>query len=344
MRDHLVQVFMRPAALLLAALFLTACGQDAKPRVIGFTGQTMGTSFTLKWVVQDISQVDDIRQEAEQLLAQINQSMSTYISDSELSLLNSSQDSSAVPVSNELFEVLSLAQAVSHNTQGAFDITVGPLVNLWGFGPDGRVIKAPDPQQISLLKNTVGYQRIQLNSDLQQLSKPAGMYMDLSAVAKGYAVDKLAGLLVARGIENYLAEIGGELRAAGLKPDGVSWRIAVESPISGKRSIQRIIEVVDIGIATSGDYRNYFEQDGVRFSHTIDPANGRPISHKLASVTVLRPTCAEADALATAFMVMGEDEAYRYALDNDISAMFIVKNGDGFIEKTSPGFTQYIVE
>ncbi len=344
MKDHLLWVIMRPAALLLVAFFLTACGQDAKPRVIGFTGLTMGTSYTLKWVAQDTSQVESVRQQAEQVLAQINQSMSTYIPDSELSRLNQRQDASAQTVSSSLFEVLALSQAVSQQTAGAFDITVGPLVNLWGFGPDGRVIKAPDGQQIDQLKPRIGHRRVQLDSGLQQVQKPVGMYLDLSAIAKGYAVDRLAALLIERGVESYLAEIGGELRAKGVKPDGQAWRIAVESPVAGERAIQRIIEVKDVGIATSGDYRNYFEEQGVRFSHTIDPATGRPISHKLASVTVLRPTCAEADALATAFMVMGDERAYQFALEHAISALFIVKSEAGFTEKQTPGFAEYIVE
>ena len=345
------KVIIRLAASLLAVLFLTACEKTPQPEVVGFTGGTMGTSYSVKWLAADsagsdqvIKQTAALSSAAEAMLADVNQSMSTYIADSELSLLNRASGTVTQQLSEPLFQVLELSQQISHGSNGAFDVTVGPLVNLWGFGPDGRVTKAPSPADIQALQERIGYQKVKLDAERSTIERAEGVYIDLSAVAKGYGVDRLAELMESHGITDYLVEIGGELRASGLKLNDEPWLIAIESPVPGKRAIQRIIAVNDVAVATSGDYRNYFEENGIRFSHTIDPATGRPISHKLASVTVLRPTCAEADALATAFTVMGEEKAYEYAIANGIEAMFIVKSDTGFVEKQTPGFAAYLVE
>lgn len=350
MRDY-HKVIIRLAASLLAVLFLTACEKTPEPTVVGFAGGTMGTSYSVKWLAADVAESEKVKQQiaelnaaADLLLIEVNQSMSTYIADSELSLLNRAKGDVQQQISQPLFNVLQLSQDISRASRGAFDVTVGPLVNLWGFGPDGRVTKAPEQSVIDELRSKVGFQRITLDTENVSVSRSEGVYIDLSAVAKGYGVDRLAQLMDANGVMNYLVEIGGELRAKGLKLNSEPWLIAIESPVSGQRAIQRIIGVRDIAVATSGDYRNYFEENGVRFSHTIDPSNGRPINHKLASVTVLRPSCAEADALATAFTVMGELKAYEYAIANGIDAMFIVKSDTGFIEKQTPGFATYLVE
>jgi thiamine biosynthesis lipoprotein len=334
----------RPAALLLAFLFLWGCSeQKQNSDIVSFTGMTMGTTFTVKWVEQNSVPVMALKEEVNKALLDVNQSMSTYIPDSELSLFNELPAGSDIDVSEALFFVLSLAQDISYRTAGAFDVTVGPLVNLWGFGPDGRVIKAPKDDEILLLKQRIGFQKLVLDADLKKATKKAALYVDLSAIAKGYGVDVLAGIMEKNGIDNYLIEIGGELRAKGLKPENQDWKIAIESPLIGERKVQDVLSVSDTGIATSGDYRNYFEENGIRYSHTIDPETGRPISHQLASVTVLRPTCAEADGMATAFMVMGDRVAYDYAVKHNIDALFIVKSEQGFIEKMTPGFEKRLV-
>lgn len=217
-------------------------------------------------------------------------------------------------------------------------------MNLWGFGPEGRIVKAPDPQALEQLRTRVGYHYLTLESATRKATKSAELYVDLSAIAKGYGVDVLAALLEQHGVKNYLVEIGGELRTLGVKPGNLPWRIAIESPTEGERTVQRVVSVSGVAVATSGDYRNYFEEQGIRYSHTIDPATGKPITHKLASVTVLMPTCAEADALATAFMVMGEQAAYEFALEHKIEAFFIVKSSEGFNELMTPGFEQRLVK
>lgn len=332
-----------PAALLLAIFVLTGC-QSRQDTVLTVQGLTMGTSYSVKWVSKD-ADTAPVHAAIEQQLKDINQSMSTYIDSSELSQLNHSDSIEWRPVSSALFDVLSLSSSISRKTSGAFDVTVGPLVNLWGFGPDGRILHAPADDQIEQVRQRIGFAQFELNATQQQVRKRVPqLYIDLSAVAKGYAVDSVASLLESRGITRYLVEIGGELRASGLKPGAKQWRIAIETPDSTTRAVQQIINVDNISIATSGDYRNYFEENGLRFSHTIDPATGRPINHTLASVTVLASSCAEADALATAFMVMGEDRAYAYAMKNSVHAFFISKADNGFVERMTPGFRKYIAQ
>ncbi len=338
-----------PAASLLAILFvwlliLAGCSSEPEPRVLSVSGATMGTSYSVKWVSAEPGDesVKRIGARLQQSLLDVNQSMSTYIEDSELSRFNQAGADYSTAVSAGLFEVLQLAQTISESTQGAFDVTVGPLVNLWGFGPDGRVTHAPEQAQIDQTRQRVGYQYLQLDAPTLHATKTADLYVDLSAIAKGYGVDELARVMEHEGIDSYLVEIGGELRAKGLKPDGNGWRIAIESPVDAGREVQRIITVHETGVATSGDYRNYFQEEGVRFSHTLDPLTGQPITHQLASVTVLRPTCAEADGLATALTVMGDERGYQYALDHQIAAFFIIKSEAGFVERMTPQFEQYL--
>lgn len=341
-----------PAALLLATLFfpllfLTGCSEPVE-KVVSHSGLTMGTSFTVKWVSNDSSSAQELNQrlpsEINQLLVNINNSMSTYQANSELTRINQLPAGSKVLLSHGLADVLQRALEISQQSSGAFDVTIGPLVNLWGFGPDGRVINAPTESKITELMQQVGFNHIRLDNQARELVKLKNVYIDLSAIAKGYGVDQIAQLLERYDLASYLVEIGGELRAKGLKPDNNHWKIAIEAPIAGDRKIQRIIAVKDVGIATSGDYRNYFEQDGVRFSHTINPADGKPIRHRLASVTVLAQDCASADALATAMMVMGAEKAEPFAIEQGVEALLIVKTDSGFREIMTPGFDQFLVQ
>ncbi len=338
-----------PAVNLLAALFLlfiifvvTGCSQD-KQQIYTHSGLTMGTTFSVKWVAGNDSKNQKISSLINEELVNVNQSMSTYISDSELSLFNQLPAGSSQKVSDRLAFVLSQALHISNESSGAFDVTVGPLVNLWGFGPNGRIVKAPSADQIQSVMAHVGFSKLSLEGQL--LTKGADSYIDLSAIAKGYGVDVIAELLEAEGVTSYLVEIGGELRAKGLKPDGNSWKIAIESPNATlDRQIHKIISVKNVGIATSGDYRNYFEENGVRFSHTIDPHTARPINHRLASVTVLAKTCAEADAYATAIMVMGPEKALEFSETQNIQSYLLVKTDQGFKELMTPGFSDYLVQ
>ena len=342
----LLRTSQRLAVYLLAVFVLIALPfstVSATEKIVAIEGRTMGTTYHIKWVANSDEAADQavtLKSNADQLLRDINQAMSTYISDSELSLFNQSASGTKVQVSTALYNILSKAQQISRDSDGAYDITVGPLINLWGFGPDKRINKAPSDEKIAAIRSRVGYQHLALLGD-ETIVKHANLYLDLSSIAKGYAVDQLANLVGSAGYSAYLVEIGGELLTKGMKPDHQPWRIAIESPTAG-RTIQRIVRVDDIAVATSGDYRNYFEDDGIRYSHIIDTKTGRPITHNLASVTVLADNCALADALATAFLAMGVEKSYQYASDNGIDAFFISKSSDGFIEKMTPGFASRI--
>ncbi|NRA19944.1 MAG: FAD:protein FMN transferase [Oceanospirillaceae bacterium] len=315
----------------------------AEPQLLSIEGRTMGTSYHIKWVSDESTDnSQQLKIAADKLLIEINQAMSTYIADSELSKFNQLASGSKVQVSAALYQVLTLAQQISRDSKGAYDITVGPLINLWGFGPDKRVTKAPSEAQIAAIRPRVGYQHLVLLAD-NYIQKNAQLYVDLSSIAKGFAVDQLAKLMDSYAYSAYLVEIGGELITKGLKPGEQPWRIAIESPVTG-RVVQRVVRVDDIAVATSGDYRNYFEDAGTRYSHIINTVTGRPITHNLASVTVLADNCALADALATTFLAMGKEKAYQYALAHNIDAFFISKSAQGFTELMTPGFTARIVK
>lgn len=331
--------------ILILVFLLSGCANQSSIEKYPFdySGPTMGTSFSIK-----ASQLPNgvkahrVEKLIKRKLVEINQRMSTYIKDSELSLINSSTNTSARFISPELYQVISVAQEVSRLSGGAFDITVGPLVNLWGFGPDKALYQAPDAQVIKQTLANVGYDKIVLTTRLLTLYKDSpNVKIDLSALAKGYAVDEVAKLLEQQGITNYMVEIGGELYLRGKNLQGDNWRIAVEKPNSKSRELHKILSITDIGMATSGDYRNFFEQDGQRFGHTIDPRTGSPVKHKLASVTVLSDTTIIADAWATAFMVLGSEEGYKIAEQHELAVLFIIKTEAGFAELATPLFTEY---
>lgn len=302
----------------------------------------MGTSYNIKASkLPDLLTPNEITAQVKDLLDKINGQMSTYQKDSELSLLNQNASTDWIPVSPELHEVLKEAYKISELSGGVFDVTVGPLVNLWGFGPEEMSLSQPDDTVIKDKLNHIGYHRLKFKDEGLFVKKNIpNLYVDLSAIAKGYGVDQVGLLLERLGIMDYMVEIGGEIRVKGKNNQGQPWRIAVEKPTIEKRAIEKILAITDTGMATSGDYRNYFEVDGLRFSHTIDPRTGRPINHKLASVTILSDTSMEADALATSIMVLGPDEGFQFAEKNHIAAFFIIKSDKGFDELMSSAFAQ----
>ncbi|HHJ39842.1 MAG TPA: FAD:protein FMN transferase [Methylothermaceae bacterium] len=327
-------------ALVLLVLFLAGCQPQDNKADFEYRGLALGTSFSIKVTKMPPGiQKENLKNKLDSLIDLVNQQMSTYIESSELSRFNQSRSTDWQPVSEDLVKVVKLALAVSEWSEGAFDVTVGPLVNLWGFGPDPRTQKAPLPDAITKAKSRIGYQFLEVRQAPPALRKrKADVYVDLSAIAKGYAVDKLAEYLDSIGVEGYLIEIGGELRLKGFSPRGEPWRIAIEKPKVNVRQIQKVLVLTDISLATSGDYRNYFEVNGQRFSHTIDSRSGRPISHRLASVTVLSHTTTQADALATALLVLGPERGWEKAAKAGIAALFIVKEKEGFSEKATRAF------
>jgi FAD:protein FMN transferase len=331
---------------LFLIILLSACDKIAeqKPQAYPYNavGMTMGTSYNIKASkLPDSLTPKEITRQVKDLLGKVNGQMSTYQKDSELSLFNQNTSTDWVSVSPDFYEVVKEALKISKLSNGLFDVTVGPLVNLWGFGPEEMAAAAPDEALIKQRLNQIGYNHLTVKDDGLFIRKEIlGLYVDLSGIAKGYGVDQVALLLERLGIMDYMVEIGGEIRVKGKNNQGQPWQIAVEKPTVEKRAIEKVLAITDTGMATSGDYRNYFEVDGVRFSHTIDPRTGRPINHKLASITILSDTSMEADALATAMMVLGPDEGYKFAEQNHIAAFFIIKSDKGFDEKMSSAFAQ----
>jgi len=333
-------------ALICAIFLFIGCSPDNSDtkgaELHTFSGSIMGTLYTVKYLPPNVStelaSVEQVNTQIHARLVRVDELMSTYKQDSEVSRFNAAPPGEWFEISVETFEVIKLAQHISHQTQGAFDITVANLVDLWGFGPNFQKPEVPDFEQLKAIHADVGYQHLQLHDSATKLRKQTTLQIDLSAIAKGYGVDQVADYLDEIGISSYMVEVGGEIRTRGKKPDEQPWRIAIEAPNTQQRDIHSIIDVTDLAVATSGDYRNYFEQDGQRFSHTIDPKTGYPITHNLASVTVIGRSAAKVDALATAFSVLGSDQAMRYAKAYNVAAYFIVKEKEGFIGKASDAF------
>jgi thiamine biosynthesis lipoprotein len=314
---------------------------ERNPVEVHLQGSTMGTTYNVKFSPVDGLDPGLIHQQIDSALQRVNALMSTYDQNSELSLFNSNTGIEAVPMSSETLAVLKEAIRLSEMTDGALDITIGPVVNLWGFGPTKRPEIVPTDEQIAHELAQVGIEKLIIEGQTARKTNP-DLYVDLSTIAKGYGVDVVAELLLAAGAQNYLVEIGGEMRVAGQKINQQPWRIAIEKPISSQRILQKVIEIGDNGLATSGDYRNYYEQDGVRYSHLIDPSNGKPIQHNLVSATVVHPSSMTADGLSTAMMVIGPEKAKEIANKHGLSVLLITKNGDQFVEWMSESFKQSV--
>ncbi|MBY7948489.1 FAD:protein FMN transferase [Vibrio fluvialis] len=325
---------------LASLLLLAGCVQP--PQQVHLSGPTMGTSYNIKYLQQDgLPSSDDLHKEIDRLLEEVNDQMSTYRKDSELSRFNQYQGIDPFEVSNQTATVVREAIRLNGLTEGALDVTVGPLVNLWGFGPEARPEVVPTDAELAERKANTGIHHLSVEGNKLSKDLPH-LYVDLSTIAKGWGVDVVANYIESQGIHNYMVEVGGEIRLKGLNRDGVPWRIAVEKPTVDERSIQEIIEPGDMAIATSGDYRNYFERDGVRYSHIINPQTGRPIHNRVVSVTVLDKSCMTADGLATGLMVLGDEKGIEIAEQNHIPVFMIVKTDDGFKEIASSAFKPYL--
>jgi len=347
--------FVLPA-LFVGALFVALVMRrpdiSNAERVVTFQGPTMGTTYTVKIVTtgldnaakskldQDISGAR-LDQEIIGVLEAVNQAMSTYLRSSELSKFNSHESLEPFPVSEALQSVVNEANRISDLSNGAFDITVAPLVDAWGFGP-GNESPPPTPEEVELLRSSVGYTKLlSANNSLTKTDKH--LRCDLSAIAKGYGVDKVQETLENLGFKDFMIEVGGEVVTRGRRLDGRLWRIGIERPDPTGLSIHRAIPLNDLALASSGDYRNYREVDGKRISHTIDPRTGNPVTHKLASVTVLHTSCMTADALATTFSVLGAKEGKAMAEKHGFAALFLIRlpNGD-YEEQSTAAFEAYL--
>ncbi len=329
--------------LFVFSILLSAC--SPKPQEYVYRGETMGTSYTVKVVTFDKQTVpENMQQKIDSTLVDFNLIMSTYIKDSELSRLNRAPENAWVSVGPALYYLLDMSKQLSELTDGAFDVTVGPLVNLWGFGPDEASMTEPDEKVLAVTRERVGHHLFELDYDKSSINRKADIYIDLSAIAKGYGTDVLAGLLEKHHFNNFMIEIGGELFLKGHNAQGEWWTIGVEKPTLGHEGAVQAISVSNAGVATSGDYRNYHEINGKRYSHTINPDTGKPIEHNLASVTVIAPSGAEADALATALNVMGPEKGYNFAVKNGLAVYMLIHEGGAFTNKFTPEFEKYRVQ
>ncbi len=335
-------------ALAFFCLFtLTACG-DKAAEPLKLNGQTMGTTWSAVIVPEgDVAKTlkaEVMQTELAEILKTVNDQMSTWQKDSELSNFNRQQTEDWFAVSAELAGVTAAAQEVSQLSDGIYDTTVGPLVNLWGFGAKSGEQKVPQPADISAAMTNVGYQKLEVRAEPPALRKKVpGLYVDLSSIAKGYGVDQLAVYLDKAGVAHYMVEIGGEIHSKGQSPRGDDWRIAVEKPVALDRMVQQGLLLKGGGLATSGDYRNYFTTDGRRYSHTFDPRSGEPVKHSLASVSVLAENTMLADAYATMLMAMGEVKGKAFALDKGIEAYFIWRTDEGFETFATEGFAAVLI-
>lgn len=326
--------------LLLPAgvLALAGCsGTSTDPELVGFDGKIMGTGYSVRLGVKKDGPAigpagtEKLAQRIYSELQDVDRHMSTWRVDSELSVFNNSADTDWQPISIATAHVIAKALETSKASSGAFDATIGPLVDLWGFGSSaigsGQAIK-PSALAIRQSLASIGYQAMDVDLHSGVVRKQiADARLDLSGIAKGHAVDRVAHLLESDGFDNYLVEVGGELKAKGVKPDNTHWKVAIERPAAGPRNAFRAVSLTDSAIATSGNYRNFFIDDGQHYSHSIDPRTGNPVTHQLVSVSVAAKSAMMADALSTALMIMGPVEAIDFAKRHKIAAHLIMKSG-----------------
>lgn len=298
------------------------------------SGQTMGTYYGVK--VKNAPVAADLAAEIEKTLAEVNAEMSVFDPDSELSKINAAPAEQWLELSEPMRKVLKKAHEIYRQSNGAFDPTVGRLIDLWGFGVR-KERKRPDDKEIRALLAVSGFDKIRFGQDYQKLKKDNGeVTLNLSAIAKGYGVDRVAEKLEELGIRDYVIEIGGEVRAAGRKSEDVDgWNVGIVKPEGRYNENAYVVTVKNRAVATSGDYRNFYYDDGKKFSHTISPQTGRPVENNLASVTVFHHSCMTADALATALTAMGEKEALAFAEDNKLAVIFFIRGENGVAVRLS---------
>ncbi len=322
--------------MLIFSFGLIGCSTPSR-EVKSFTGSTMGTTYSIKYVQEKSSKsTKDIKKAVDAKLEKVNSMMSTWDPESDISRINQSSADKWLDLHPDLSELIGFAFDLSQKTNGKYDVSCGPLINLWGFGPKGEK-KVPTKLQIKNAMKISGYGKIDLDIKANKLKKKfKTSYIDLSSIAKGYGVDKIAHLLDNFGIHNYMVEIGGEIKTSGKKLD-IPWKIAIESPRKeDNKTFNKVLNLTDCAMATSGDYRNFFKEGKRRYSHTIDPATGQPVQNDLASVSVAIPDgkCFKADAWATALMASGRNKGGELAVKFKIPAHFIYIE-EGKLKETS---------
>lgn len=329
----------RVATLALVVMLAGVAGCNPPVEFRRYGGSTMGTYYQVTARCPS-----DVSAAIEETLAQVNAEMSTYLPDSTLSRFNGAPLNAWFPVPAELAEVVAAAATLSRESAGAFDVTVGPLVNLWGFGPDATS-GVPDPAAVTDTLARIGFQHLEVRQQPPALRKAVELYVDLSAIAKGHGVDRVVRRLRQAQCDAMLVDIGGEVRGTGSSPTDRPWRIGIEVPDPDSiGEIQRVVQLDDAAVATSGDYRNFRDSAGGRFSHTIDPRTGYPVEHGLASVTVLHESAMWADGYATLLNVLGPEQGLAFARDRQLAALFVIRRESGFEERYTREFEALLLD
>jgi FAD:protein FMN transferase len=328
-------------AALLACLLISACSQSSREQVL--TGPTMGTTYTVK-VVAVPPEVEQARLQAtiDEVLAEVDRTMSIYRDDSQIARFNATLATDWYEVSAAVARVVATALEVSELSGGAFDITVGPLVKAWGFGPDGEPKSLPTQAEIDELRARVGFRKLHVRLDPPALRKDIPtLGVDLNGIAPGFTVDRLAERLLSQGVANFMIDLGGEVRVHGRNAQGEPWRIAVERPVDAEPTPYAILRLDDMAVTTSGEYRQYYVRDGQRYSHTIDPRTGWPVRHDLASVVVIDPRSMYTDAWATAFNVLGSEAGHALAVERNMPVLFIEFHDGELRSRATPAFERH---
>ncbi|WP_191831916.1 FAD:protein FMN transferase [Pseudomonas fluorescens] len=331
---------MRNALLVSMLLSLAGCGQGNTLERI--SGPTMGSSYSVQYVRTPQGPApEQVKREVEAILEGVDKRFSTYRSDSLAETFNRLPANSCQPMPADVLELVRVGEQLSKQSDGAFDLTVEPLLDLWGFGPQSRMEKIPDAQALAAARERVGHGHLRIVGE--QLCKDAPVEVDFNSIAAGHAVDLLVERLQALGVADLLVEATGELKAVGRKPDGSHWKVAVELPRDDRQIAQQVLAVDGFGVSTSGDYRNYFEENGQRYSHTFDARLGRPVKHDLAAVTVFDRSALMADGYSTVLLILGPEQGWDFALRHEIAAVFVTRVADGFVSRSTPAFEQLML-
>lgn len=335
------------AAALFVLLFLSACDNsgDNLPPATRYEGGVFGTFYQVTLVGELASQESEkLEEDFLDILDQVDQQMSSYRETSDINRLNNAEPGEWVTLPPALMEVLNQSVLFAEKTDGAFDVTVGGLVNLWTFGPEARPDKRPGEEELQRRLDQAGIENLELDLENQRARRLTNLNVNVSGIAKGFAVDAVADYLRSQGIGNFMVNIGGDITAAGRRSPERSWQVGVEIPRDGEKQAQHVVPLDDQSLATSGDYRNYFQHEGRRYSHIIDPQTGEPVRHRLASTSVFTPSNTEANALATSFMVMGTEKSLAFAEEHDIPALLIERRGGEFRTHLSSAFEAMLDE
>jgi FAD:protein FMN transferase len=350
-RRSCARLLVRVLPVLAAFGVLSGCASLVSPQEL--QGEGLGSTWSVKLAGPIPGDPGAIQRGIQERVDTIARQLSRWDSASALSEVNASPSEEWQSLPPELFSALSYALALAADTGGAYDPTVAPLVDVWGFGTRGRRYEPPSVADIAAARARVGWAKVRLDAAHQRARRPAGTQIDLSSMTHGFAADEVAAYLRKAGVTSYLVDVGSEIRASGDASEGHPWRVAVERPPpeagsdadadTGATTPLHVISLSDAGVATSGNYRYYFDYNGRRYSHRIDPRTAEPITHPLASVTVIASECMQADALATALTVLGPDAGFDYAQRHDIAALFVVRTASGLSERMTPRFARHLL-